>query len=214
MGRPLRIEYPGAWYHVMNRGRRSEKIFLFSEDYEEFITVLQETCKQWDLKISAYCLMPNHYHLLVQTPLGNISRCMRHINGIYTQRYNRTHETEGQLFRGRYKAVAIEESSYLLEVLRYIHRNPLKAKITDTLESFKWSSHAGYLYTTKKWNWLHKDFILDLLARKKSQQLQAYKEFVLKETSTETEIFYSKQKLPSILVANLLKQQYEKKLVY
>ena len=108
MSRPLRIEYPGAWYHVMNRGRRSEKIFFVDADRQAFIQVLQEASELWNIRISAYCLMSNHYHLLVQTPDGNLSRAMRHINGVYTQRFNRRHKKEGQLFRGRYKGVLVE----------------------------------------------------------------------------------------------------------
>jgi REP-associated tyrosine transposase len=112
MSRPLRIEYPGAWHHVMNWGRRSEEIFFTDNDREEFLTVLQEACELWNLRISAYCLMPNHYHLLVQTPEGNLSRCMRHINGVYTQRFNRQNGKEGQLFRGRYKTVLVDKDHY------------------------------------------------------------------------------------------------------
>ncbi len=115
MSRPLRIEYPDAWYHVMNRGRRSEEIFFSDTDREEFLTVLREAGELWNLSISVYCLLPNHYHLLVQTPAGNISRCMRHINGVYTQRFNRRNKKEGQLFRGRYKAVLVDKDHYLLE---------------------------------------------------------------------------------------------------
>ena len=125
MSRPLRIEYPDAWYHVMNRGRRGEEIFSTSEDFATFIKLLQEGAEQWNIRISAYCLLSNHYHLLIQTPLGNLARFMRHINGVYTQRYNRIHKCDGQLFRGRYKAILVEEDRYLLELVRYIHHNPL-----------------------------------------------------------------------------------------
>jgi putative transposase len=127
MSRPLRIEYPDAWYHVMNRGRRSEKIFLDKNDYQAFIQVLIESTEMWNLRISAYCLMPNHYHLLVQTPDANIARCMRHINGVYTQRFNSRHRSEGQLFKGRYKSILVSADAYLLQLLRYIHRNPVKS---------------------------------------------------------------------------------------
>ena len=134
MSRPLRLEYSGAWYHVMNRGRRNEDIFFTNQDYNEFIKVLKEASALWNLNISAYCLMPNHYHLLVQTPdTVYISHCMRHINGVYAQRFNREHDKEGQLFRGRYKAILIDADNYLLEVMRYIHRNPLKAQIVNNL---------------------------------------------------------------------------------
>ena len=83
MARPLRIEYPGAWYHVMNRGRRAEKIFYDRQDYVNFVELLEDTCKRWNLRVAAYCLMANHYHILVQTPDANIARSMRHINGVY-----------------------------------------------------------------------------------------------------------------------------------
>ena len=125
MTRPLRIEYKDEWYHVMNRGRRGEVIFKGKDDYSRLITLLKETARLWNLRIAAYCLMENHYHLLVQTPDANISRCMRHINGVYTQRFNRGHGCDGQLFRGRYKSILIDADSYLLQLVRYIHRNPL-----------------------------------------------------------------------------------------
>ena len=103
MARPLRIEYAGAWYHVMNRGRRQDNIFSDRKDFEAFLVTLQEASEIFNFKVAAYCLMTNHYHLLVQTPNGNLSRAMRQINGVYTQRYNRRHRVDGQLFRGRYE---------------------------------------------------------------------------------------------------------------
>jgi len=206
MSRPLRIEYPGAWYHVMNRGRRREEIFLSRHDYEAFIQVLQETSEAWNLKISAYCLMPNHYHLLVHTPDGNISRCMRHVNGVYTQRFNRYHGKDGQLFRGRYKAVLVDADSYLLEVMRYIYRNPLQAGLTDTLNDFEWSSHHGYLSRAKKWDWLYKDVLLSMLSAKPGKQRSAYLDFVSLGSPEEIERFYTLKKLPSILGTDSFKE--------
>ena len=91
MSRPLRIEYEGAWYHVMNRGRRSDRIFDDRNDYQMFIDLLRDATELWDVRIAAYCMMSNHYHLLIHTPKGNLSRCMRHVNGVYTQRFNRSH---------------------------------------------------------------------------------------------------------------------------
>jgi putative transposase len=199
MSRPLRIEYPGAWYHVMNRGRRREQIFFSPKDYNTFISCMVEAVAGWNLNISAYCLMPNHYHLLVYTPEGNLSRGMRHINGVYTQRFNRTHKTEGQLFRGRYKAVLVEQDNHLLEVLRYIHRNPLKAGIAHDLKEFTWSSHRGYLSKTRKWNWLHKKFLLDMLTNTEHQYKSAYEDFIAQGESPEIEHFYSLKNLPFVL---------------
>ncbi len=129
MSRPLRIQYPDAWYHVMNRGRRGEAIFSGKDDYDVFIDLLKELVEVFNIKIAAYCLMSSHYHLLVQTPDANISRSMRHLNGVYTQRFNRVHQCDGQLFRGRYKSIIVDADSYLLELLRYIHRNALEAGI-------------------------------------------------------------------------------------
>ncbi len=139
MSRPIRIAYPGAWYHVMNRGRRAENIYLDKLDYKAFAELLQEISEAWHIWIAAYCLMPNHYHMLVQTPDGNISRAMRHINGVYTQRFNRRHRLDGQLFRGRYKSILVNGDSYLLQLVRYIHRNPLKAGMVRK----KWPSLLG-----------------------------------------------------------------------
>lgn len=211
MSRPLRIEYPGAWYHVMNRGRRGENIFLTRHDYETFIKVLQEASEGWNCKISAFCLMSNHYHLLIHTPDGNISRCMRHINGVYTQRFNRRHDNDGQLFRGRYKAVLIEADNHLLEVLRYIHRNPLRAGIAAKLNEYSWSSHQGYISKAKKWEWLHKDILLSMLSSKQNRQRAAYIDFVSLSDPEEIGRFYSMKNLPSILGGDSFKEMVKEK---
>jgi REP element-mobilizing transposase RayT len=199
MSRPLRIEYPGAWYHVMNRGRRSENIFANSEDFKTFIKLLQESVDLWDIKVSAYCLMSSHYHLLIQTPHGNLSRFMRHLNGIYTQRYNRAHQCDGQLFRGRYKAILVEEDSYLLELVRYIHRNPLQAGLVEDIDQYPWSSHLGYLTVEKEWAWLHKEFVLSMMTTDIRKSPEVYRRFVEQEDSEEICNVFDKKKWPSIL---------------
>ena len=198
MSRPLRIEFPGAWYHVMNRGRRGEDVFSDAEDFEGFISILMESTELWGVKISAYCLMTNHYHLLVQTPRGNLSRFMRHLNGVYTQRYNRNHDYDGQLFRGRYKAILVEEDNYLLELVRYIHRNPLRAGIVDKIEQYPWSSHHGYL-SSEKSTWLQKEFILKMFSSNDEKSCKDYQQFIAKEDSEEISQIYEKKKLPAIL---------------
>ena len=199
MSRPLRIQYPDAWYHVMNRGRRGEEIFTGKKDYNTFIELLKELVEYYNVKIAAYCLMSNHYHLLVQTPDANLSRSMRHLNGVYTQRFNRIHLYDGQLFRGRYKSILVDGDSYLLELLRYIHRNPLESGIVEKLNKYTWSSHKGYLSAANKWDWLHKDFILSLFSKTKAESIKRYKQFVSKETPEEINKILSRKKLPNAI---------------
>ncbi len=139
MSRPLRIDYPGAWHHVMNRARRGSELYHDDEDYKVFLSLIQETSAIFHMNVSAYCLMPTHYHLLIQAEEGNLSRCMRHLNGVYTQKYNSRHNCDGAFFKGRYKSVLVQEDSYLLQLVRYIHRNPLKAGLTTTLNDYMWS---------------------------------------------------------------------------
>jgi putative transposase len=182
----------------MNRGRRGESVFSGKQDFETFITLLQEAAELWNVRVSAYCLMSNHYHLLLQTPNGNLTRFMRHLNGVYTQRYNRLHGYDGQLFRGRYKAILVEEDSYLLELVRYIHRNPLRAGIVATLDKYPWSSHQGYLSAAKTWDWLHKDFVLSMLSGKRKTK-KAYEQFMAIEDSQKILGVLEKKKWPSML---------------
>lgn len=199
MSRPLRIAYPDAWYHVMNRGRRAENIFLDKRDYNTFLELLIESSEIWNVRIGAYCLLPTHYHVLLKTPDANLSRFMRHLNGVYTQRFNRSHQCDGQLFRGRYKSILVDVDSYLLELVRYIHRNPLQAGFGDKLDAYDWSSHKGYVSDSKKWDWLHRDFILSMLTEDKRQQRRLYKQFVAMDNSEEITEIFERKKLPSIL---------------
>lgn len=157
MSRPLRIEYQDAYYHVMNRGRGRQVIFDGEDYFREFLHTLSEAHDRFGLQIHAYCLMSNHYHLLVKTPEGNLQRCMRHINGLYTQRYNRLKNTDGPLFRGRYKAILVDNDAYLLQLSKYIHRNPLEAGMVGQLENYRWSSFRSYVgaSTTEDWLYLH-----------------------------------------------------------
>jgi putative transposase len=199
MTRPLRIQYPDAWYHVMNRGRRGELIYHDAQDYQQFIDLLKETNTMWNMKIAAYCLMKNHYHLLLQTPQANLDRCMRHINGLYTQRFNRRHQVDGQLFRGRYKAILVDADSYLLEVVRYIHRNPVRAGIVKHPQDYRWSSHQRYVQETACGQWLSRDFILEMLDHNHARQLKAFVEFMKQGDSEEMRTFYAKKNTPSFL---------------
>lgn len=199
MSRPLRIEYRDAWYHVMNRGRRGEEIFSEQKDYHLFVDLLIESAHMWNVRVAAFCLMPNHYHLLVQTPEANLARCMRHIDGVYTQRYNRLHRCDGSLFRGRYKSILIEVDTYLLQLMKYIHRNPLRTGSVKDLEAYEWSSHVGYLSNARRWDWLYKEFVLSMLDKEKTRWRQAYRRFISEEDRLDILRFYEGRKLPSIL---------------
>ena len=184
MARPLRIEYPGAVYHVMNRGLSRQLVFRDSNDYQAFLKVLTEVHALWGVQILAYCLMPNHYHLCVKTPQGNLSRVMRHVNGVYTQGFNRAHRRDGPLFRGRYKAILIDVETYLASVVRYIHLNPVKAKVASSPEQYVWSSHGQYLKPKSAFEWLA---IAELLQECGSPRV--FHQFVLSGNEAEVEAF-------------------------
>ncbi len=129
MARPLRIEYPGAGYHVTARGNARGPIFFDDEDRRSFLTILGSAINHFNWLCHAYCLMENHYHLLIDTPDGNLSRGMRQLNGVYTQRVNRRYSRAGHLFQGRFKSILVDKESYLLELARYVVLNPVRAKL-------------------------------------------------------------------------------------
>lgn len=162
----------------MNRARRGQELFIDKADYQQFIDLLQETTDLFNVNLAAYCLMPTHYHLLLQTLDANLSRCMRHLNGVYTQRYNVSHSCDGTLFRGRYKSILVDADNYLLQMVRYIHRNPLKAGLVKGFDQYVWSSHKGYLSKAKKWDWLLKHFVLNMLTTQIGSQIPIYKQFM------------------------------------
>jgi REP element-mobilizing transposase RayT len=178
MARPLRIEYPDAWYHVMNRGRGRRNIFLSDADRQTFLGLLEDASKTFHIQIHAYCLLDNHYHLLIHTPDMGLARAMRHINGVYTQKFNKSHRTDGSLFKGRYKAPVVDSDEYLLELIRYIHLNPVDAGMTRQPHSYPWSSHKSYLSAKQAPGWLVTDEILGHFGRTERAASQKFDEFV------------------------------------
>lgn len=166
MPRPLRIEYEGAVYHVMSRGDRKEAIFRDSEDRERFLQTLGEACSKTGWQVHAFCLMGNHFHLVLETPGGNLVAGMKWLLGTYTSRFNRRHKLVGHLFSGRYKALIIDADTpgYLLKVCEYVHLNPVRANLLrgdQGLRGFPWSSYPQYLLPSRKrWPWLRVDRLL------------------------------------------------------
>lgn len=194
MARPLRIEFRGAWYHVMNRGLNRQAIFArVGEDCALFMATLGEACELFEVSVSSFCLMPNHYHLLVNTPEGNLARFMRHLNGVYTQRYNRKYKRDGPLFRGRYKGILVQDNACLLQVVKYIHLNPIKAGLAQSLDEYKWSSHSSFLKNNRAGDWLDIDKVLNLLASRRIRAQVAYKAFMREALEQGTEKFYSQK---------------------
>lgn len=203
MSRPLRIEFPDAWYHAMNRGAGRRSIFHTDEHRELFLELLADVHTRFGAEIHAYCLMSNHYHLLVHTPEGNLGRAMRHLNGVYTQRFNRSKRTDGQLFRGRYKAILIEADNYLLQLSKYIHRNPLEAKQVKHLLDYPWSSYPAYLGKVNPPPWLVRTVVLQAVEGSASR----YQRFVETPIEEKLKQFYGKARQSPVLGSDAFKRR-------
>jgi REP element-mobilizing transposase RayT len=154
MARPLRIEFPGAVYHITSRGDRREPIFVGDHDRRGFLEVVTQALLRFDAEILAYCLMDNHYHFVLHTRRANLSLLMRHINGVYTQAFNRQHNKVGHLFQGRFKAILVDRDAYLLEVCRYVDLNPVRARMVKKPEAWAWSSYRAHVGLDNSPAWL------------------------------------------------------------
>jgi REP element-mobilizing transposase RayT len=185
MARALRIEYAGAWYHVMNQGVGRQNVFDDTKDFETYLEVLGSACQMFEIEVHAFSLMDNHYHLLIHTPKGNLGRAMRHVNGVYTQKYNRAHGRDGGLFRGRYKAILVDADEYLQELVRYIHLNPVKAGKCRYSEGHKWTSHVYYKGNRPAPEWLKMEAVLSYFGRGKKESQYRLDEFVRAGISEE-----------------------------
>ncbi len=178
MARPLRINYSGAFYHVTSRGNERKNVFKSKRDREKFFEYLDSATQRYDAVIHVFCLMDNHFHLLIETPSGNLSQIMRHINGAYTTYFNVKRARSGHLFQGRYKAILVEIDEYAKELSRYIHLNPVRAKMVKTPEEYEWSSYQFYIGVKKPPEWLYRDFILGYFGGKVSIAQKEYRHFV------------------------------------
>ena len=178
MARPLRIEYPGALYHVTSRGNARQAIFVDDTDRSGFLDALGDAVGRFGWLCHAYCLMDNHYHLLIETPAANLARGMRQVNGVYTQRFNRRHDRAGHLFQGRYTAILVERDSYLLELSRYVVLNPVRAGLVDGPDAYAWSSYRATLGRTPAPDFLTTDWLLGQFGKRRNVARERYRRFV------------------------------------
>jgi len=178
MSRPLRIEYAGALYHVTSRGDRREKIYEDGGDRSAFLVILSNTVDRYGWLCHGYCLMDNHYHLIIETPHANLGQGMRQLNGVYTQTYNRNHTRVGHVFQGRYKAILVDKDSYFLELARYVELNPVRAQLVKQPRQWQWSSYRARVGETAKPKWLTTEEVLSCFGKQKLIARQRYAEFV------------------------------------
>ncbi|MFB1490926.1 MULTISPECIES: transposase [unclassified Thiocapsa] len=180
MARPLRLEFPGALYHVTSRGNERRPIFLGDADTDRgtFLDTLSQTVERFNWICHAYCLMTNHYHLVVETPDGNLSKGMRQLNGVYTQHVNRTHGRVGHLFQGRFKGILVEKESHLLELSRYVVLNPIRAGMVATPEDWRWGSYRATAGLEAPAPFLTTDWLLRSFGDARAAAEAAYQDFV------------------------------------
>jgi len=178
MARPLRVEFSNAVYHVTARGNDRGKIYSDEKDYRKHLEIIEKNVERYGVRLYAYVLMGNHYHLLLETPDGGLGRFAHAVQSHYTNYYNRRHGRAGHLFQGRYKALLVEKESYLLEVSRYIHLNPARAGLVKRPEDWRWSSYRCYIGLEKRPKWLDSDEVLRCFGRQKTAAARRYREVV------------------------------------
>ncbi len=178
MSRPLRLELSGGLYHVTSRGDRREEIYADDTDRLTWLGILAQCCERFNWAIHAWCQMPNHYHLVIETAEPNLSAGMRHLNGVFTQRVNRRHGHVGHVFQGRFKAILVERDSYLLEVARYVVLNPVRAGMVRHTRQWKWSSYHATIGKAPCPAWLHTGWLLRQFGASRPRQIARYIEFV------------------------------------
>ncbi len=178
MARPLRLEFAGALYHVTARGDGREDIYRGDGDRRLFLDVLDGVQGRFNWTLHAYCLMTNHYHLLVETPDANLAKGMRGLNGVYTQRFNRACDRVGHVFQGRYKAILVEKERYLLELARYVVLNPVRARMVRDPGEWPWSSYGAMVGDVSPPDWLETRWILSVFGATEAEAVARYTRFV------------------------------------
>lgn len=169
MARTLRLEFEGALYHITSRGNRRETIYETPDDRERFLEILGGVREKYNWLCHAYCLMGNHYHLLIETPEANLSKGMRQLNGVYTQCFNKAHARVGHVFQGRYKAILVEKETYLLELARYIVLNPVRAGMVSSPSEWPWSSYRATAGEIPPLDYLSTDWLLSVLTENRDR---------------------------------------------
>ena len=186
MSRPLRIEFSGAIYHVTGRGNARRRIYRDDEDRATFLSILSHVVDRYGWYCHAYCLMDNHYHLLIETPKPSLSMGMRQLNGLYTQAYNRRHRRVGHLFQGRFKAILVEKEAHLLELCRYVVLNPVRAKMVKHPEKWGWSSYQMTAGEAAIPDYLTADWILGQFGSRLHGAQRRYRQYVAEGIGTSS----------------------------
>jgi REP element-mobilizing transposase RayT len=183
----LRIEYPGAFYHVTSRGNERRTVFQSNRDRERYLSYLESAHERYGAVIHVYCLMGNHYHLLLETPRGNLSQIIHHINGAYTTYFNIKRDRSGHLFQGRFKGILVEKDAYCKELSRYIHLNPVRAGMVKAPLEYPWSSYRYFVGRDKKPEWLTMELVLGDFGGEGRTGFRRYREYVERGEAKELE---------------------------
>jgi REP element-mobilizing transposase RayT len=184
MSRPLRIEFEGALYHITSRGNARQPIYLDDADRFTFLDILSRTIERTSWICHAFCLMTNHYHLILETPRANLSNGMRELNGNYTKAFNWRHQREGHLFQARFKSILVEKEHYLRELIRYVVLNPVRAGMVERAEDWRWSSYRATAGLAESPDWLETGWVLGCFGNDRSKAALEYAEFVQEGMNT------------------------------
>ncbi len=193
MARPLRIEYKGAVYHILSRGNQGEQIFSDDGDREYFVEILQRAVQKYGIEVYAYCIMGNHYHLIISTPEGELTKAMHYIGSSYGSYLRRYRGLTGHVFAGRYKSLCVEKESYLLELSRYIHLNPVRAGMVKSPEKYPWSSYRYYIGKKQSPDWLSTEWLIDECGKRPKTRQRKYREYV--ESGVDNQTRYPVEKI-------------------
>ena len=195
MSRPPRLQFPGALYHVTSRGNRRADIYVDARDHLHWLDTLADTAARYAFRVHGYCHMPNHFHLLVETPRANLARGMAHLNGAYSRWFNHRHGLIGHLFQARYHAIVLQKQTHLLELARYTARNPVRAKLVTDPADWPWTSYMLTQEILPPPVWLDTNFILKKFGENRTDAIKAYNQFVREGIGSANPLFGVKNQL-------------------